>query len=156
MKNNSQQKKQFVKYSTVTLIVTVFLLTTSSKIIAQKKEKLLGEKQFDVEMTEQGKKKTPEPAKDQLLFRGEKINSTFMMKQFTFTGSTYTATVDSSSGTPVITFVSDSKNADGDKLKWNGTVTAESIEGTAVITDKKGKSKAEYAFTGKQKKFKGK
>ncbi len=76
-----------------------------------------------------------------------------MMKENNYTGSIYTSTVDSTSGTKIITFESDSKNDTDDKLKWTGTVTGESIEGNAVITDKKGKTKKEYIFTGKLKKF---
>lgn len=127
-----------------------------NKALAQKKDKLLGEKNYDVELTLQGKKKNDEVKKDQILFRADKLSSTFMLKEYVFTASPFTASVDSTSGTAIITFVSDSKNADGDKLKWNGTVTGETMEGTAVITDKKGKSKAEFTFTGKQKKFRGK
>ena len=130
------------------------MLNTSVKGYAQKKDKLLGEKQFDIELNEQGKKKTPAPVKDQLLFRADKISSNYMMREYVFTASAYKATADSTSSSPVITFESDSKNADGDLLKWSGTVTGEAMEGTAVITDKKGKSKAEYTFKGQQKKFK--
>ncbi len=133
-----------------------FIAGIPDKAIAQKKEKLLGEKNFDVEFTLQGKKKNDEVNKDQILFRADKLGSTFMLKEYVFTASPYTASVDSTSGTAIITFVSDSKNADGDKLKWNGTVTGETMEGKAVITDKKGKSKAEFTFIGKQKKFRGK
>ncbi len=156
MKNQSQKSNHLINSITVAVVVVVLLITSATKAVAQKKEKLLGEKQFDIELTEQGKKKTPEPAKDQLLFRAEKISSAFMMKEYTFTASAYTATVDSTSGAPVVTFESDSKNTDGDKLKWSGTLTGETMEGTAVITDKKGKAKASYTFTGKQKKFRGK
>ena len=156
MKNNSQKKNYFVKYITAAVVVVVFLFSSTGNVYAQKKEKLLGEKQFDAEMTVLGKKKNNEPAKDQILFRGAKLSSTFMMKELNFTASPYTATVDSSSGTPIITFVSDSKNANGDKLTWNGTVTGETMEGTAVMTDKKGKGKVEYSFTGQQKIFKKK
>lgn len=154
MKINSQKKNTFTKSITTAMVVFVFMFNTSSKVYAQKKEKLLGEKQFDIELTEQGKKKTPAPVKDQLLFRADKISSSYMMREYVFTASGYKATADSTSGSPVITFTSDSKNADGDLLKWNGTVTGEAMEGTAVITDKKGKSKAEYTFKGQQKKFK--
>ena len=153
MKNNSHKKTYFIKSISTFLVIVVLILSPSGNVYAQKKEKLLGEKQFDVEMTEQVKKKDNAPVKDQILFRGDKLSSGFMMNKFVFTASTYTASVDSTSGTPIITFVSDSKNADGDKLKWNGTVTAETIEGTAVITDKKGKTKADFAFKGQMKKF---
>jgi len=156
MKNQSQKNSHLIKSIIAAMVMVVLLVTTSTIAVAQKKEKLLGEKQFDIELTEQGKKKAPEPAKDQLLFRAEKISSAFMMKEFTFTASAYTATADSTSGAPVITFESDSKNADGDKLKWSGKVTGETMEGTALITDKKGKAKASYTFSGKQKKFRGK
>ena len=153
MKSNSPKKKYFINYFNAAFVLIAFLLIPSAKLYAQKKDKLLGEKNFDVVLTEQGKKKNNEPAKDQILFRADKLSSTFMLKEFVFTASPYTASVDSTSGTPIITFVSDSKNADGDLLKWNGTVQGEIMEGTAVITDKKGKPKADYTFKGQQKKF---
>ena len=156
MKKASPKKNYFINYFTLTIVVVVFLFSPSDKVYAQKKEKLLGEKQFDIELTEQGKKKNNEPVKDQILFRADKLSSAFMMREFTYTASPYTASVDSTSGSSIITFVSDSKNANGEMLKWNGTVTGETIEGTAVITDKKGKSKTTFSFTGKQKKFRGK
>ncbi len=106
-----------------------------------------------MELTEQGKKKPSAPVKDQILFRAEKLSSTYMMREFVFTASTYTASVDSTSGTSIITFASDSKNADGDLLKWSGKVQGENMDGTAIITDKKGKSKAEFTFKGQMKKF---
>lgn len=156
MKNTSTEKNYFIKKITASFLVFIFLLSLSNKAFAQKKEKLLGEKIFDIELVEQGKKKNNEPVKDQILFRADKINSSYMMKEFVFTASAYTASVDSTSGKSIITFVSDSKNAEGDLLKWNGTVTGETMEGTAVITDKKGKGKVEYTFKGQQKKFRGK
>ncbi len=149
-----QKNKYHVKYKIISCLAVVLLLSTSGKIYSQKKDKLLGEKNFDVELSEQGKKKNTETVKDQILFRADRLSSTYMMRQFTFTASSYNATVDSTLGTPVITFLSDSKNTDGDLLKWNGTVTGEVMEGTAVITDKKGKAKVSYTIKGQQKKFK--
>ena len=154
MRIDSKRKNNFVNYFTIAIVLIVILLSTSINSFAQKKDKFLSEKNFDVELTEQGKKKNNEPVKDQILFRADRLSSTYMMRQFVFTASNYTATVDSTSGSGVITFVSDSKNADGDLLKWNGTVTGEIMEGTAVITDKKGKAKASFTLKGQQKKFK--
>ncbi len=153
MKNNSQRKKYCINYVSAAIVAFTFLLSSTGNMYAQKKEKLLGEKNFDLVLTEQGKKKNNEPVKDQIVFRADRISSTFMLKEYVFTASAYNASVDSTSGTPIITFVSDSKNADGDLLKWNGTVTGETMEGTAIITDKKGKTKADYSFKGQQKKF---
>lgn len=153
MKNKLSQKKYVVNYFAASLLSIAFIISASTKAVAQKKDKLLSEKNYDIELLEQGKKKNNEPVKDQLLFRADKLSSNYMMREFVFTASAYTATVDSASGTKIITFSSDSKNADGDLLKWNGTITAETMEGTAIITDKKGKPKAEYSFKGQQKKF---
>jgi hypothetical protein len=156
MKTTTTRIKNYSKLfaSAIALLTLVFCF--SIKSYAQQKEKLLGEKQFDIELTEVGKKKNNEPVKDQLLFRANKLSSTYMMREYVFTASAYTASVDSTSGTKVITFVSDSKNADGDMLKWNGTVTDEEMEGTVTLADKKGKLKTTYTFKGQQKKFKGK
>ena len=156
MKNISLKKHSFTNYFSATLVAVAFLLSVNMHAQAPKKDKLLSEKNFDVELTEQGKKKEAPPVKDQILFRADRLSSTYMMREYVFTASAYTATADSTSGKPVITFVSDSKNADGDLLKWNGTVIGETMEGTAVMTDKKGKPKVSYTFKGQLKKFRGK
>ncbi len=151
IKTKSSQHNAFIK--SISVIAVGLLILASPSAYAQKKDKLLGEKNFDVELTEQGKKKPSAPVKDQILFRAEKLSSTYMMREFVFTASSYTASVDSTSGTSIITFASDSKNADGDLLKWSGKVQGENMDGTAIITDKKGKSKAEFTFKGQMKKF---
>lgn len=149
----SKEKRHMPKIFTNAMLGFSFLLLLSGNTFAQKKEKFLVGKVFSVEFTELGKKKTT-PAKDEILFRADHINSTFMLSENNFTASVYTTTVDSTSKPSVISFQSDSKNKDEDKLKWEGTVTGDAIKGTAVITDKKGKSKKEYEFSGTLKSYK--
>ena len=57
MRIDSKRKNNFVNYSTIAIVLIVILLSTSINSFAQKKDKFLSEKNFDVELTEQGKKK---------------------------------------------------------------------------------------------------
>lgn len=153
--NSTSIKKLFNKVTAIVFLGFLVVPGLSSYAQIKSKDKLLEGKTYQVTFTEQGKKKA-EPAADEILFRTDKINSNYMLKENNFTASTYTATADSTSGSLVITFNSDSQNADNDKLKWSGTVKGENIEGNAVMSDKKGKVKKEYTFTGKLKVYKKK
>lgn len=126
------------------------LAAASTNLFAQKKEKdkILVNKTYTVDFTETGAKK-PKPVPDEIMFKGDKINSKYMLKEHQFPASSYTVSVDSASDTKVITFQSEGKNPNED-IKWEGTVTDEAIEGNAVIS-KKGKMKKEYSFTGNLK-----
>jgi hypothetical protein len=148
-------KKLFNKIIAICMLGFLFIPGIELYSQVKAKDKLLEGKTFQVTFTEQGKKKA-EPAADEILFRTDKINSNYMLKENNFTASSYTATVDSTSGSPVISFSSDSKNADNDKLNWSGTIKGESIEGKASMTDKKGNPKKEYTFTGKLKVYRKK
>jgi hypothetical protein len=152
-----QHSKKYVFNAVNTIMFLGFLFITGLNGYSQTKakDKLLDGKTFQVTFTEQGKKKDA-PAADEILFRLDKINSNYMLKENNFTASAYSATADSTSGTSIISFSSDSKNADNDKLKWEGTVNGENIQGKATMTDKKGNIKKEYAFSGKLKVYRKK
>ena len=79
-----------------------------------------------------------------------------MMAENKLPAGPYTVTVDSSASPKTITFQSESKNGDDEVLKWDGTITDEAIEGTAIITNKKGKTVHDYSFTGTLKAKPGK
>ena len=126
------------------------------KEVAPKKEKdkILVNKVFTVDFTETSAKK-PKTEKDEISFKGEKLGSKFMTTEHQFPASPYSATVDSSSSSKDITFQAAGKNPDKEEIKWDGTVSGDAIEGTAVITTKKGKT-IEYSFTGDLKAKPGK
>jgi hypothetical protein len=111
------------------------------------KDKVLAGKIYTVEMAETTGKKVGKKANDEIGFKSEKLNSKFMTTENHFPAALYTVTVDSSSTPATISFVSEGKNSDGEDIKWEGTITGDDIEGTAIIT-KKGKTKKEYAYTG--------
>jgi len=142
------KKTSFILY----LLSVLSFITLSNTALAQKKappDKLLSGKTFTIELTAQGGKKASEPESDEITFKSDKLTSKLMKTDHEFMPSPYTATIDSSnSDSNTIAFVSESKNSSEEVLKWSGNITGESIEGTAVWTNKKGKTKKEYAFTG--------
>ena len=117
----------------------------------KEKDKVLVNRAYTVYFNETGTKKPGKPVEDEIGFKGGKINSKYINGELHFAASPYTVTVDSSSSPVEITFESESKNVDEDAIKIEGTITEDAIEGTAVVTTKKGKTKAEYAFSGNQK-----
>lgn len=136
------------------LAITFFSVNTG--VLAQKKakDKVLVNKVFIVEMAETTGKKVGKKAADEISFKSEKLNSKFMTKETGFPAALYTVSdVDSSTTPPTITFISEGE-LNGENIKWQGTVTGNDIEGTAIIS-KKGKTKKEYAYTGAIKEKKG-
>ena len=139
------------------VVLTIVLLSFITNANAQKKEKdkVLANKVYTIEFTDKGAKK-PKPIADEISFKSEKLNSKFMTTENKLPAGPYTVSVDSSASPKTITFQSESKNADGEELKWDGTITDEAIEGTAVVTNKKGKTVHDYSFTGTLKAKPGK
>ena len=136
--------------SIATLFVALFAMHTST--FAQKKEKrekdkILVNKVFTVEMVETTNQKVGKKDNDEISFKSDKLNSKFMTRENHFPPDFYTVSVDTSSKPPVFTFTCESKNTDGEDIKWEGTVTGDDIEGAATIS-KKGKTKREYSYTG--------
>lgn len=130
---------------------TLCFLTVSNSAFAQKKpapDKLLAGKIYTIELAAQGKK-AGDPEPDEITFKSDKFTSKLMKTSEQFAPSAYTAELDTSdAANKIITFESESKNTSDELLKWTGTITGEDIEGTAVWTNKKGKMKKEYTFTG--------
>ena len=144
----SESKKSFLVL--INAIILCFL-TVSNSVYAQKKsppDKLLGGKIYTIELAEQGKK-AGDPEADEITFKTNKFTSKIMKTEGKFIPSAYTVELDTSDvDNKVITFETESKNPSEDLLKWTGTVAGEEIEGTATWTNKKGKVKKEYTFSG--------
>jgi len=145
--SSNNRKKVLWLFNTATLC----FLTLSSGVYAQKKpapDKLLAGKIYTIELTAQGKK-AGKPENDEISFKSDKFTSKLMKTDEKFAPAAYTAELDTTdAANKVITFTAESKNPSEELLNWTGTITGEDIEGTAVWTNKKGKTKKEYAFTG--------
>ena len=170
--NNINTKKEsimnkIIKVLTLSLVVFYFL-TTSLNSFAQtksgsKKDKLLGNKTYTIEIKEKAGKKSYDPIPDELSFKSDKIKSKFLALEYKFQDAPYTIVdLDTTKAEEKsFTFEAESKNDKEEIIKWEGTVyvTPEenTIEATAVVVDKKGKKKREFSITGNLKeKKKGK
>ena len=126
-------------------------LMLSGSAYAQKKpapDKLLAGKIYTIELAAQGKK-AGDPVADEITFKSDKFTSKVMKTDEKFAPSSYTAELDESDpANKVITFETEGKNPSDDLIKWTGTITGDDIEGAATWTNKKGKVKKEYSFTG--------
>ena len=143
-------------------LVLAALLFAGLNSFAQKKEKkekdkILVGKTYTVDVSETGSKKPAKPATDEISFKGGKLNSKYMSTgEHHFAAGEYTiVSVDSAEKYVEITFSSESKDMEGQTIKWDGNVTDEAIEGKAVVTSKKGKVVGEYGFSGTEKEKKG-
>lgn len=144
----SKGKKSFLLFFNAAALC---LLTVSTSAYAQKKpapDKLLAGKIYTIELAAQGKK-AGDPEPDEISFKSDKFTSKMMKTDEKFAPSAYTAELDTTdAANKIITFETESKNPGEELLKWTGTITGEDIEGTATWTNKKGKTKKEYTFTG--------
>ena len=131
------------------LATAVFLSAAGNVALAQKKvkDKVLAGKIYTVEMAETTGKKVGKKDNDEISFKSEKLNSKFITTSVHFPAAPYIVTVDSTSTPPDITFTSEGKNTEGEDIKWEGVITGDDIEGTAVVS-KKGKVKREFSYTG--------
>lgn len=139
------------------LSICVFF-TLSNGVFAQKKDaqekksppdKILAGKIYTIELAAQGGKKAAVAESDELTFKAGKFTSNLMKTDNKFIPSPYTVVPDSSNTASIVfNFETESKNPDDELIKWSGKITGEDIEGTAVWTNKKGKTKKEYNFTG--------
>ncbi len=147
--NNTSKSRKNILWLVST--VTLCFFTFSNSAYAQKKpppDKLLANKIYTIELAGQGKK-AGDPEADEISFKAGKFSSKIMKMDEKFAPSAYTAELDTSdAANKVITFESESKNTSEEIMVWSGNITGEDIEGTAVWTNKKGKTKMEYTFTG--------
>lgn len=134
------------------------LLLTFTSIAQKKKEKpALDGKSFVSAIGEIKEGKAPTKAiEDKVKFKGGNIESDYIIEKTKFEPLKYTITKDST-GTDendeeikIYMFEALSANEKGEELKWEGTVTGQSIE-AKVIWSKKGKVKKEFVLTGESK-----
>lgn len=113
-------------------------------------------KTYSAEIIKEGKKKPLDP--DELKFTAGKFKSKIFGEMYGFKKqATYIVTsVDSSKAEEkVYTWTAESINDIKDVALWEGTITGEEMEGTAVITTAKGDKKLNYTYSGKLKKKPG-
>lgn len=133
-------------------LLAAALLFTSENSFAQKekkvKDKVLANKVFTVEMAETTGKKVGKKENDEISFKSDKLTSKFMTTTEKFPAAAYIVVeVDTTSKPSTVTFMSEGKDAEGQDIKWEGTISGDDIEGTATVS-KKGKVKREFAYTG--------
>lgn len=131
------------------LILSLAVLTCGSTFAQKKVKPPVEGRIYSLTLTEEkeSKKKAPEPFKDEIAFIvNVKFKSTFMMNAG-FSQTDYTFEVDSSSSPVTIKWSVEAKNDANGRFSWEGTITDDAIEGTAVIR-KKGKIEHTYNFTG--------
>lgn len=144
-------KTAVLSLATLTFSLFVFNANVSAQSKTKApKDKILAGKVFTVEMTETTNKKVGKTETDEISFKSEKLNSKFMTGKNHFPATAYTVSVDSSTTPPIFTFKCEGQDADGQDIEWEGTVSGDDIEGTAIIV-KKGKTKMEYAYRGTAK-----
>ena len=131
---------------TIITLLSLLLFVSFGNAQSKKKSGKLDRKSYTCDVTPDGKKKA-EPVKDELKFSG----GTFQCKTLTdegFKASEYDATVDSSASPPSYSFTCNAKDDKDDTYTWTGTVTGDDIQGTGVLTNKKGKTKKSCTFSG--------
>ena len=143
MKNKSLLQKLFV-------LVFCFVLAAPC-CYAQKKDNILANKIFNVEVTEKNLDGTEHKIKDdKIRFKTGKVRSDFSTRNG-FADALYTLTVDSNSTPNEITFTAESSNEKKNTLKWSGTIKGDIIEGKATRTRTHAKG-GDYVFSGTLKK----
>jgi hypothetical protein len=136
------------------IFACVMLAGTINHSSAQQTKGPLDGKIFVVELYKEGKSK--KWSDDDLSFRFGKFKSS-LFTDWTFKSSSYSVTyVDStSSTTKAYTWAAETKNDDGERMMWSGTIKGEDIEGTVEHLNKKGDTKNSYTFNGSLKKKPG-
>lgn len=105
---------------------------------------------FVIDLFKEGKKKALDS--DEIKFTAGKFKSIYFADWgFTKASLYQVASADSSTANKVINWTTECVNDIKETLTWTATITGEEIEGTAILVDKKGKSRQNYTFTGKLK-----
>ena len=93
---------------------------------------------------------------DEINFSSGKCKTTFFGKDWAFPAKPYDVTFIDSSNVDKknFQFMWESTNDANEKIALQGSIDGDAIEGTAEITNKKGKTLKTYTFTGTQKKKK--
>src|SRR3990172_124294 len=140
----------------IIVALLLFLFPSNGQITEPKKkpDKLLSGKTFVIELSEKLKPTTAAPLMDELRFmddqlRSNVINATGKQDSLPagFSSGTYTKMVDYSEVEATILFTSLSKKKSGETILWLGSVTGDTIQGTAHWS-RKGKAGKVFYFTG--------
>ena len=123
-------------------IFTVALLTTLTASLsfgqAKKNAGPLDGKKFIVVLVQDEKKEIP----DEISFAAGKFKDAYFTKDWAFPAKPYNVTyVDSTSdGNKIYSFMYESANDNNEKIAMQGSIDGDNLEGTAEITNKKGKT----------------
>jgi hypothetical protein len=130
-------------------VLSFAVFTAFSGFSQAKKKSPIDGRIYSVVLTPEGEKK-PEPVKEDISFALGKIKSPFMTNAG-FQQADYEYEVDTTSGTQVVKFTVEAKNAETqERFSWEGTIEGDNISGSAVIR-KKGKIVKNYAMSGNWK-----
>ncbi len=134
----------------IALLLLISCYSLAGLAQAKKVKSPLDGRIYAITLTEEGKKKTPEPIKDDMSFLpANKFKSNYMF-QAQFPQADYEYEIDSTTTPITIKFSVESKNADEGRFSWDGTIEGDNITGTVNIR-KKGKIIHTYAYTGTHK-----
>jgi hypothetical protein len=130
------------------VISTIIFLTGIFYTSSQAQSTILDGKTFHIKLTlVEGKKSAGLVwTEDELSFSKGNLNSKFMSKREQFPSAHCEIKVDSTSVEKTISFSASHKNRGVSDIKWEGKVTGNKVEGTAVWTNMQGPRT--YSFTG--------
>ncbi|MFL5762904.1 MAG: hypothetical protein ACJ77K_03110 [Bacteroidia bacterium] len=138
-----------MNFKKITLIALIALGTTSAFAQAEKKKKSpFDGRIYSITLNEEkeGKKK-PDPIKEDFSFQPVcKAKSTTLSNEG-FMQTDYDYEVDSTTTPVTYKFTIEAKDNDNTRFSWEGTLSGDNIEGTAILR-KKGKIQHSYNFTG--------
>lgn len=133
-------------------VFSIALLLTFLYASGQNKEaiKEVNGKTFNIILTlTNGKRSGWQWTTDKVHFESNRLTSAEMTKREKFPSGTCSLKLDSTASTKTVKFKTSVKNSSGSKIEWQGTVTGNQIEGTAIWTDKQ--STESYSFSGSVK-----
>jgi hypothetical protein len=146
-------------------LLLIIMIVISGAAYAQKEDTAKKKKKgplpldnttFTIEVSTNANGKTSKGKPDEISFKGGKLKSDFLNEKNGWSGIPYLVTTDSldSDEDRYIIFEAELEDKENEEsIKIKGTVIADNFEATGVWT-KKGKQKAEYIFTGSEKKKK--
>ena len=140
------------------IIFSLLVVVAATTVFAQKKKEksAIEGKIYDVTTFEIKGGKSGKSLPDQISFKTQKVKSKVISEKIDWAAVKYTVTSDSShtesEGDAVreINFEAEGTNDKEETLKWTGTISNYSIDGTITLS-KKGKTKKEFTFSGSEK-----
>jgi hypothetical protein len=138
-----------MNFRKIAFVALIALSTTPAFAQAEKKKK----SPFDgrvyalsIQEEKEGKKK-PDPLREDLTFVPVCKAKCQMMMEAGFAQVDYEYETDSTTTPVSYKFTIEAKDADNTRFSWEGTISGDNIEGTAILR-KKGKIQHSYNFTG--------